>query len=236
MDDWQDAAFSSRHMHNRVGRSGGRGTGKSKRNSVFDVRKTFASYTCKCPAWHKLNSATEQTASLELYRLTDNSEGVVGQLSLPGVLEAAVILAASRDSLQRIVLELEPTPQSGNGEAVENDDDAEDDEASESDHDTSEEEENEHDRFGTFEKNSFRSPKFWLQWNGDLSPTSTRASDKHEAGLGYIVFSGNDCRKFTGTLNCASLAWKDVSFSGHRIASRSESDVPVVWGVGRVLV
>jgi hypothetical protein len=134
MDDWQDAAFSSRHMHNRVGRSGGRGTGKSKRNSAFDVRKTFASYTCKCPAWHKLNSATEQTASLELYRLTDNSEGVVGQLSLPGVLEAAVILAASRDSLQRIVLELEPAPQSGNGEAVGNDDDAEDDEASESDH------------------------------------------------------------------------------------------------------
>jgi hypothetical protein len=236
MDDWQDAAFSSRHMHNRVGRSGGRGTGKSKRNRAFDVRKTFASYTCKCPAWHKLSSATEQTASLELYRLTDNSEGVVGQLSLPGVLEAAVILAASRDSLQRTVLELEPAPQSDNVEAVENDDDAEDDEASESDHENSEEEETESDRFATFEKNSFRSPKFWLQWNGDLSPTSTRASDKHEAGLGYIVFSGNDCRKFTGTLNCASLAWKDVSISGHKVASRSESDVPVVWGFDRVLV
>jgi hypothetical protein len=239
MDDWQDAAFSSRHMHNRVGRSGGRGTGKSKRNSAFDVRKTFASYTCKCPAWHKLSSApdhsSDQTASLELYRLTDNSQGVVGQLSLPGVLQAAVILAASRDSLQRIVAELEPTTQGDNVEAVENDEDdedGEDGEASDSDHDTSDEG-TEPDRFGLFEKNSFRSPKFWLHWNGDLS---TRASSKHEAGLGYIVFTGNDCRKFKGTLNCVSLAWKDVSFSGHRIAARSESDVPVVWGVDRVPV
>ena len=173
-------------------------------------------------------------ATLELYRLTDNSQGVVGQLSLPGVLQAAVILAASRDSLQRIISELEPTTQANNVETMEDDND-EDEEASDSDEEVSDEEP-EPDRFGTFEKNSFRSPKFWLQWNGDLSPTSTRDSEKHEAGLGYIVFTGNDCRKFKGTLNCASLAWKDVSFSGHRIAARSESDVPVVWGENRVPV
>jgi hypothetical protein len=241
MDDWQDAAFSSRHMHNRVGRSGGRGSGKSKRNSAFDVRKTFGSYSCKCPAWHKLSSGSDrspdQTASLELYRLTESGQGVVGQLSLPGVLEASVILAASRDSLQRILSELEPVDHGIDAQAAENDDGNDDDAESDQDSDGNDmsEEEPENDRFNTFEKNSFRSPKFWLQWNGVLLPTSTRSSEKPEAGLGYVVFTGNDCRKFKGTLNCASLAWKDVSFSGHRVATRSESDVPVFWGVDRVV-
>ena len=106
MDDWQDAAFSSRHMHNRNGRGS-----KSKHTAAFDVRKTFASYSVKCPAWQKALSANgdappEQDASLELYRLTEGGEGVVGRLSLPGVLQASVILAGSRDSLRRTIAEV----------------------------------------------------------------------------------------------------------------------------------
>ena len=88
-DDWQDAAFSSRHMHNNRG-------AKSKR-ATFDVRKTFGSYEVKCPAWQKLeNASSDQAASLELYRLTENREGVVGELALPDALHAAVVLAGSR--------------------------------------------------------------------------------------------------------------------------------------------
>jgi hypothetical protein len=109
MDDWQEAAFSSRHMHNRVGRSEGNHS-KSKRSQPFDVRKTYGSYTCKCAAWQKMGSSldgfdTEQDATLELYRLTPNNEGIVGEVNFPGVLKAAVILAASRESLNRTVLE-----------------------------------------------------------------------------------------------------------------------------------
>ena len=94
MDDWQEAAFSNRHMHNRTGRGS-----KSKHSSAFDVRKAFASYSVKCPAWQKTIDAfqdgrIDQDASLELYRLTENGQGVVGVLSLPGVLHASVILAA----------------------------------------------------------------------------------------------------------------------------------------------
>jgi hypothetical protein len=221
------------------------GSGRSNRNSVFDVRKTFGSYSCKCPAWHKMSSAShhssDQGATLELYRLTENGQGVVGQLSLPGVLQAALILAGSRDNLQRIVSDLEPDNQGNHIEVEEGNSkkgaDSEDNRnGSDLDSDDGSECGVRSDRFDTFEKNSFRSPKFWLQWNGILQPISMLSVEKAEAGLGYVVFTSNDCRKFKGTLNCASLAWKDVSFSGHRVASRSESDLPIVWGVEEMLL
>ena len=232
MDDWQDAAFSTRHMHNRTGRSG-----KPKHTSAFDVRKTFASYSVKCPAWQKAlgtngDAQPEQDASLELYRLTEGGEGVVGQLSLPGLLQASVILAGSRDSLRRPIAEVEPDEPNENGD--ENDEDDQED-----DSDDIEPESPEKTRFETFEKNSFRSPKFWFRWSGDPTESSQSASKgtgNHETELGYIVFSGNDCRKFKGTINCTSLKWKNVAITGHKLVARSTSDAQVTWGKAGVLV
>jgi hypothetical protein len=224
-DDWQDAAFSSRHMHNNRG-------GKSKRSN-FDVRKTFGSYELKCPAFLKLEDVSpEQNSSLELYRLTENGEGVVGEVALPGALNAAMVLAASRESLRRTVEDLEED---------ENDEDDEEDDDEEDENDSAPTSPSQ-SRFETFEKNSFRSPKFWLKWSGapisrtPTTPSSPKASRKVkenadvQTGLGYIVFSGNDCRKFKGTINCEAFGWKDVAITGHKIAARSESDVPVAWG------
>jgi hypothetical protein len=222
-DDWQDAAFSSRHMHNNRG-------GKSER-SKFDVRKTFGSYELKCPAFLKLEDVSpEQNASLELYRLTENDEGVVGEVAMPGALNAAVILAASRESLRRTIEDMEED---------ENDDEEEEEEEDENDSAPTSPAQS---RFETFEKNSFRSPKFWFKWSGApisrtlTTPSSPKASRKAkenadvQTGLGYIVFSGNDCRKFKGTINCEAFGWKDVAITGHKIAGRSESDIPVAWG------
>ena len=191
-DDWQDAAFSSRHMHNNRG-------AKSKRANL-DVRKTFGSYEVKCPAWQKLeNASPEQPASLEIYRLTENREGVVGVLTFPGALRAAVVLAGSRQSLRTTVESFEET--TGGEEENEEEDEEEDDEPSSPSQ----------LRFETFEKNSFRSPKFWFRWSGSptvdkvpASPKAGKASSnivEIESGLGYIVFAGNDCRKFKGTIN-----------------------------------
>ncbi|CAI9636057.1 hypothetical protein GT037_001082 [Alternaria burnsii] len=226
MDDWQDAAFSSRHMHNRNGRGS-----KSKHTAAFDVRKTFASYSVKCPAWQKALSANgdappEQDASLELYRLTEGGEGVVGRLSLPGVLQASVILAGSRDSLRRTIAEVEPD------ESNEEEDDGHDDEEEE-ESDNTEPESPEKTRFETFEKNSFRSPKFWFRWSGeflDAAQSVSRKTGSHETELGYIVFAGNDCRKFKGTINCTNLKWKNVAITGHKLVARSTSDAQVTWG------
>lgn len=226
MDDWQDAAFSSRHMHNRNGRGS-----KSKHTAAFDVRKTFASYSVKCPAWQKALSANgdappEQDASLELYRLTEGGEGVVGRLSLPGVLQASVILAGSRDSLRRTITEVEPD------ESNEEEDDGHDDEEEE-ESDNTEPESPERTRFETFEKNSFRSPKFWFRWSGesmDAAQSVPRKAGSHETELGYIVFAGNDCRKFKGTIHCTNLKWKNVAITGHKLVARSTSDAQVTWG------
>jgi hypothetical protein len=222
MDDWQDAAFSNRHMHNRTGR----GSGKSKHSAAFDVRKTFASYEVKCPAWQKaLGGSSAKEATLELYRLTEGGEGVVGELSLPCVLHASAILAGSRESLRRTVAELEPGDE----------DEAEEVEAEQG---SDEEEEQEQNRFETFEKNSFRSPKFWFRWSG--APTSASQegfkAGEWETELGYIVFSGNDCRKFKGTINCESLKWKNVAITGHKIVARSESNTQVTWGKDGVVM
>jgi hypothetical protein len=224
-DDWQDAAFSSRHMHNNRGN-------RSKRNT-FDVRKAFGSYSIKCAAWQKLDGVSpEHTASLELYRLTENGEGVVGEIALPGALNAATVFAASRKSLGRIIEGLE--------EEEDQDDEAED----EIEDDNEDSDAAEQDRFQTFEKNSFRSPKFWFRWSGvpivmaqsgsKEGEKSNTAIENTETGLGYVVFAGNDCRKFKGTINCAQFGWKDVALTGHKIAARSESDVPVAWGTGGV--
>ena len=228
MDDWQEAAFSNRHMHNRTGRRGS----KSKHSSVFDVRKTFASYSIKCPAWQKALDASQhslngQDASLELYRLTENGEGVVGELLLPHVLHASIILAGSRSSLRGIIATYEAS-----------DEESEDDGGAEQDNDSEAEAEAdspEKNRFDTFEKNSFRSPKFWFRWSGG-SPTSNQSNQSSgvESELGYIVFSGNDCRKFKGTINCTSLAWKNVAISGQKLVSRSDSDASVTWGEAKV--
>ncbi|KAH0039565.1 hypothetical protein KCU78_g1297, partial [Aureobasidium melanogenum] len=236
-DSWQETAFTSRHMHNRQSRNtsgkSGSGSGKSKRNT-FDVRKTFGSYTVKCPAWYKLYTSgdggvsTGQEAVLELYRLTECGTGVVGEMALPGVLRAAVLLAASRKSLQAVLERLEPQEDEGK-EDSENEEQKSEEESDEEDS----ENEPSPDRFDTFEKNSFREPKFWLRWNGVLESMAA-GEEKAESGLGYIIFPSNDCRKFKGTLNCAALEWKDVAFSGHKIAPRSESDIPVAWGSNEV--
>jgi hypothetical protein len=231
MEDWQDTVFSSRHMHNRVNRNGNNSTGRSKRNQPFDVRKTFGTYACKCATWQKMASGLEEYDSekevvLELYRLTENREGVIGEIRLPGVLDAAVIMAASRKSLHRTV-------QEAGAEDVESDDVSGPESSEDGVDDDNEEEESEQesDRFDTFEKNSFREPKFWLRWNGILTPDAKGGgSESRESDLGYIVFAQNDCRKFKGTISCSSLGWKDVAISGRKIAGRAESDVPVAWG------
>ncbi|CBX99823.1 hypothetical protein IAQ61_002945 [Plenodomus lingam] len=225
-DDWQDAAFSTRHMHNRVG-----GHGKSSRTKAFDVQKVFGSYSVKCAAWQKridtsAKNLSDQSSGLEFYRLTENGEGVIGKLVLPFVLNAAVILAASRASLQRTVADVED-------DGIEEDTDAPtidslpEDSEGDPDQNTFAT-----DRFSTFDKNSFRSPKFWLQWSGTPMTEGTSVPE-HTAdvgsGLGYVVFTGNDCHKFKGTLNCAALQWKDVAITGHKITSRSATDIPVVW-------
>ncbi|KAJ4352773.1 hypothetical protein N0V95_003935, partial [Ascochyta clinopodiicola] len=153
MDDWQDHALSTRHMHNRNSR---RASGKGRKGGAFDVRKTFGEYDVKCASWERALSELEgadrgeEDAGLELLRLTDDGQGVLGELVLPGVLRAAVVLAASRKVLQVLTAQL-----SGEGPDEEDNDNEDEDEDDEEDDDDEDEESS---RFTTFEKNSFRTP------------------------------------------------------------------------------
>ncbi|KAI6379802.1 hypothetical protein MCOR25_001935 [Pyricularia grisea] len=247
-DDWQDHALSTRHMHNRNSR---RDSKDKKKTANFDVRKTFGDYEVKCTAYDRVLKGSLEgddqddldEPQLELLRLTDDGQGILGLLKLPGVVAATVVLAASRKRLQIITDRL-------SGDVDGDQDDDEDEDANSDDHDEDDDDDDDAspDRFDTFEKNSFRSPKFWLAWNGVVdpkakenappsSPVATRKlsnafsfkSNAYQEGLGYVVFTTNDCRKFKGTLSCKELGWKDVSLNGFKSTGKSESDRPVVW-------
>ena len=258
-DDWQSHAFSTRHMHNRSSRP-------TSTKHAFSIHKTFATYEVKCPAWRNAlrtldDKASDQPASLDLYRLSDNGEGVVGEIVLSGVLSATVVLAASRRILGELVEGLEAEDEEEEEEEEEEEDEIEgvDEEEGNCDNEDEEEDSDDDEKARTrFSKNSFRAPKFWLQWRGiptvpgnpstgekDVSSTTSSSKEipgastspkpdieDENTGLGYIVFSTNECRKFKGTLNCSALGWKDVALTGHRVAGRNTSDVRVTWGEG----
>ncbi|KAK2046173.1 catalase [Colletotrichum somersetense] len=265
MDDWQEAAFTARHVHNRSSKSKA-GGGRGRRGGAFEVKKTFGNYEIKCPNATKMSSESGKnkrkaaSPALDVFRLSEDGEGLLGYLSLPGTLEASVILAGSRKVLQHVVsqFENEQEPEIHLKNKEENKDSYDkkqdvsatfvhdsacqaedhlrsDDEGDADESEDQHEEDKERGRFQQFEKNSFRSPKFWFQWKGQVATSSaapdchTPETQKSHTGRGYIVFSGNDCRSFKGTITCDALNWKDVSLSGWKQVSMSERDVPFAW-------
>ncbi|KAK7935879.1 hypothetical protein PG985_001374 [Apiospora marii] len=251
MDNWEDAVFSSRHMHNRVGgragksKAGHKSHGGDGGGGAFDVRKSFGTYEVKLGKSKKASSST-----LEILRLTADGEGVVGDLYLEGAMKATVLMAGSRKALNRVIDGLgdaDGTPDAVTTSAVCSDDGEEDGEGSQiaeddsnglsnpgdaADSDSSTDagrqslEEKQQGRFETFEKNSFRSPKFWSRFQGHEPRTDEVAS---RSGTGYLVFSGKDCRKFEGTISCDAINWDNKKISGWKTIKRSERDTPVLW-------
>ncbi|CAJ2508941.1 Uu.00g139670.m01.CDS01 [Anthostomella pinea] len=237
-DDWQEAAFSSRHVHNRVGRSSG---GRTERQAAFDVRKAFGTYGHGGASDEEAPTRRSASASqLEIYRLTPSGQGLVGEIRLRGAIEATVVLAGSRKTLRDVVGEMEVPPTStsspdasgqeeqGEGEGEESSEEAAESAEDREDSEDVSAEASQQRRSRTFEKNSFRSPKFWLQWRGQVTRPGT-SDVVNGDGVGYLVFAGNDCCKFQATISCRVLGWDNVSFGGRKDASRSERDVPVVW-------
>lgn len=295
-NDWQDAAFNTRHLHNRNDR-GGRG----QKRHEFQVSSMFGTHLIKCPAIDRLqadsahaiaasassNKAKRRRSSasgevvLEIYRLTDDEDGLLGSLKSAGVMEATVVFAGSRKLLWKIWSQLGGTGAAESGEAEakgkrtaermaglpngkgpsghggrgrhggrgggqaargdeeedgEGSDDDDDDDADELQSISSsvDSEERQRRRTSTFEKNSFRHPKFWFRWQGQLSDEASEAADLGSGGgdvhgSGYIVFSGNDCKRFQGTITSEQLAWNNVKMSGWKAKPQPERDFEVVW-------
>ena len=254
-DEYDDPLLSSRHFHHRSGRRAG---GEAS-SSTFDVKKTFGTYSIQIgKASSKKSKNGDSNANdgvMELWRLSDDGLAVIGQLKLQDKLDANVVLAASRKSMKDVLNNLrEASRASASGNAEEeqtgSDDDAKptdnaeiDSDDAEKDNDESEVGESNEDekdepaspnRFATFEKNSFRSPKFWIEWQGRPLPspaasgTSTPSSLDEEQNSGYIVF-GNDCKKFDATLSVQRLGWKNQKLRGWKLKSVSERQDDFTW-------
>eukprot|EP01119_Soliformovum_irregulare_P000214 TRINITY_DN10151_c0_g1_i1.p1 TRINITY_DN10151_c0_g1~~TRINITY_DN10151_c0_g1_i1.p1 ORF type:complete len:183 (+),score=20.83 TRINITY_DN10151_c0_g1_i1:154-702(+) len=167
-NDWQDTMTQHRHVHNRIANR----DRTSKKGGGFDAKRMFGSYKIECRSFQKMIKGNTQEPTLELFGFTEDGQGITGHISFPDALEASVILAGSRRALNKIMSNLQSSNQ------VES-----------HDNDSGDEHEDQHQQRSKFEKNSFRSPKFWLRWQGNP------LSGDVETESGYIVFAGNDCRK-----------------------------------------
>lgn len=235
MDDWQDVAFSNRHVHNR----GTRKTHGAKGGQGFNVRRTFGTYELKCPAASKAALSTNEAgraASLEVYCLSPMGDALIGELHFPGVLHATVLLAGSRKTLNAAVKEAQARPEieqevseevnaPENRDAAEENSDQHDEEDADADDDDSEAPQI--SKPAVFEKNTFRSPKFWMKWQGHV--LSKPDIDTVITDSGYLIFSGNSCDKFQGTISCELLEWDNVKVQGWKTSSKSERDYNIDW-------
>lgn len=246
MDDWQDAALSNRHLHNRVGKHG-RGKG-GKSNGAFNVQKTFGTYELKCPAAARIpqtagegevKGKSPREPRLEVYNLNELGNALVGEMVLPGAVHGTVLLAGSRKTLKMAERAVEPDEEQDDVEAGEKQEEhkseggvsGEEDEAV-SRHEGDGDSDADDGRYHQFEKNSFRNPKFWLRWQGykeSHSPGGQHEVEVLLTGSGYLVFSGNNCEKFDATLSCDALGWDNIKLKGWKARSHSARDFQISW-------
>lgn len=237
-DEENDLLTTSRHFHNRS--KGGKKADFGSTSSAFDVKKTFGSYSItvgkagskKKGKLQAESNNVDDDGKLELWRLTDDGLAVLGHLRLPGKLDANVLLAASRKTMKQALSSLvdhsapPPAAPESNGNL-----DSEDKSrpSTSSGEDTPLEDVDEADRFATFTKNSFRSPKFWIQWQSTAARADSEPSTSLEQDSGYVVFSGNDCRKFNATLTSQRLDWRNKALQGWKTKTASDRDDLFRW-------
>lgn len=95
-------------------------------------------------------------------------------------------------------------------------------------------------RARAFEKNSFRNPKFWMRWKArqyhdqdklradDTETPRTTPVAVMDGDQAYLIFSGNGCERFEGSVRCAALGWNNAKLRGWKVRSRA-SRCPVSW-------
>ena len=117
----------------------------------------------------------------------------------------------------------EEEPDGGNGDETgsepRNCDDQASDEQSAS---AVEDEENENTK--SFEKNTFRTPKFWMTWR----VVDTERQDASAKRSAYLVFSGNDCQRVEGTITSSTQVWDNLKLRGRKVHSNA-SPCPIKW-------
>lgn len=260
---WQTEHFNSRRIaHGRKGKSGGKRSHFDPRRAYgkYELR-------CPASAKLSTNFRTvpgtrrgdASDGILEIHGPAETRDSaLICTFALTDVLSGVALLAGSRKSLASVVGELERSneadsetrePEEIEEGAVTRLSDADDDPGNpEGDEDEADyggespshlevRDERDRSRQAAFEKNSFRSPKFWVRWrapvpararNGeDYTDTDTRPTEVEVNG-GYLIFSSNDCSTFNGTISCDAFEWKNVKLSGRKITSKA-TQCPISW-------
>ncbi|KAK4544022.1 hypothetical protein LTR36_004520 [Oleoguttula mirabilis] len=239
MDDWQDAAFNHRRIPHGRSKKRGKAAGKTGAG-VFNPKTALGLYELSGTAINTLLAETDdKKACFEIHELTETPGGFIGSLLIGNRMKAAMILAGSRKLLAAIVAD-ENSVDEDETSSVEADDpqthaDHDEDETSsvegedlptQTEHDDTEAEteleardRKDNERVAAFGKNSFRAPKFWLHWQGDV--TTKDGEEVRERNQGYVSFAGNECSEFQSTMSCKALGWKDASMHGRRVTGRA---------------
>jgi hypothetical protein len=230
-DDAEDpiaAAISSRRIP--LSRTGKRG----KKGLAANPRQLLGMYELDFPAASKI-VGDQVIGRLELHDFTDDNDAIVGTITIGSIIYAMCLLAGSRQVLRASVEKMERDsdhvgPQQMIPDTVEPIQ-CQNVET----HIDAFPEELQNVRFGGLEKNSFRNPKFWVQWKGRVGRSvasgrqdTVSQETSLETNIGYLVFSGFRSTVFRGTVSCETLGWDNVVITGRKITSRG-SRCPVSW-------
>lgn len=217
-DDALSNILSSRRIpHSRAGKKG-------SSQQTFDPLTAVGTYEILC----KADGLDRNTASsITVHGLTEDNSTLIVRLIIGNVVDAIGILAGSRKVMKAKVDELE-ADHDQNESSDESGGDNPDAMGTGSDDQSREEPDDMHNRrVATFEKNSFRNPKFWLCWRGVVRKNGEGASIG-EKNFGYLIWKNNRCEQFEGTISCDALGWKNVKIKGHR-TRKGASECHLNW-------
>ncbi|KAF2721970.1 hypothetical protein K431DRAFT_284412 [Polychaeton citri CBS 116435] len=242
MADWEDTVLTTRRIPHGRSKRGKHGSSNpsstSSPSSPFDPRKALGLYTLTGPAVDRLlpDSSSGAQAEFEIHELTPTPGGMVASMTFGARLTAAVLIAGSRRKLAEVVGEAEAGSESesesgassAEGEGAGDDGDEEDDPSALL-HPQDRKDQATNALVAAFAKNSFRNPKFWLQWQGQLVQSPSSPPTVTRGNAGYVVFSTNACRDFAGTLSCRDLGWENVAVRGRKVTGKATRGGVVRW-------
>lgn len=217
-----------------------------KGRRTFDPRNSFGTYEIQCPTIQK--SYNVEMLTLDIHCTNDDHTAMQGSFDF-GVLVGMMLVAGSRSKLAEAISEADEEY-----DHCEDGNEEEDAEGAESVIEGSDEHYREsitssnlessqnalHDdnetNFETtqiakhsrsFEKNTFRNPKFWFQWRGIDKSSNAIVADPSNTNRGFIEFSSNACKDFRGTFS-SELLGRDIAIQGFKVRSKN-SPCPYSW-------
>ncbi|QIW97214.1 hypothetical protein AMS68_002732 [Peltaster fructicola] len=171
MPGWKDEQQSHRRFPERS-----RKTGHSVQGESFQPRNMLGRYALRSAHFEKLNARTrsvnEQGMWLEIHGLVESATGYSATFDL-GVVSGVMLIAGSRKALRDVVEEAdEEEEDQGESSAESEDQSSESDASSEEVRDTFVSAPERDRPAHAFEKNTFRTPKWFAQWRGKIAGTA----------------------------------------------------------------